>query len=464
MQQDTNFVERILSLFNKKSQRKQYFNNRINYQINKGEVYIDTDVPYDLYNTIPQLRTPVDKLAAMFSNGVFKYQKIGSDKFDNMPPEIAKLLENPNILQGQNPFLNQYLRQLIVYGNQFIYKNSASKITTTPQSLINVSPANLKPKLTGKLFDQVTMDGIVSGFEYNENNTVKTFDTTNILWSKISDLDNNLIGYSPLKAMKYPLSNTVAAYQYLNCISSEKGAIGILSQITKDSMGSIPMTEDEKKEIESVYRQNNGIEDNQKKIHITNGSVTWSPMSYPTKDLLLMEQIDANFLAILNVLGVNQNLFVNSTYENLKNGLIQTHNDTVVVYADGFTQALSKFIGVKEGYRLVLDYSHLPYLQADKLQDAQTVKVISDSLTELVNAGIVSNEAAQQIMANTLDLTVEDLQFKGNPLTKELSKLSPLVANNVLAKFTTNEARSLVSLPKVEGGDVIPVANSSGGF
>lgn len=406
MQQDINFVERFFNLFNKKNQRKQYFDNRINYQISKGEVYIDTNVPYDLYNTIPQLRTPVDKLAAMFSNGVFKYQKVGSDKFDTMPTEIAKLLENPNILQGQNPFLNQYLRQLIVYGNQFIYKNSASKITTTPQSLINVSPANLKPKLTGKLFDQFSMDGIVSGFEYNENGTVKTFDTTNILWSKISDLDNNLIGYSPLKAMKYPLSNTVAAYQYLNCISTEKGGIGVLSSQSKDSMGALPMTTEEKAELEATYRAENGIEEGQKKIHITTGSVTWSPMSYPTKDLLLMEQIDANFLSILNVLGVNQNLFLNSTYENLKNGLIQTHNDTVLVYADGFTQALGKFIGVKDGYRLVLDYSHLPYLQTDKLQDAQTFSTVSTALNQLVTAGILDTKAANTMLVNQFGVKV----------------------------------------------------------
>jgi hypothetical protein len=406
MQQDINFVERFFNLFNKKNQRKQYFETRINYQINKGEVYIDTDVPYDLYNTIPQLRTPVDKLAAMFSNGVFKYQKIGSDKLDNLPPDIAKLLENPNILQGQNPFLNQYLRQLIVYGNQFIYKNSASKITTTPQSLINVSPANLKPKLTGKLFDQVKIEGIVSGFEYTENTNIKTFTTDQILWSKISDLDNNLIGYSPLKAMKYPLSNTVAAYQYLNCISTEKGGIGVLSSQSKDSMGALPMTTEEKAELEKTYRNENGIEDNQKKIHITTGSVTWSPMSYPTRDLLLMEQIDANFLAILNVLGVNQNLFVNSTYENLKNGLIQTHNDTVVVYADGFTQALSKFIGVPEGYRLALDYSHLPYLQSDKLQDAQTFSSVSTALNQLVSSGILDTKAANSILVNQFGIKV----------------------------------------------------------
>jgi phage portal protein BeeE len=401
---DPNFLERFFGLFNKKNQRKQYFDNRINYQITKGEVYIDTHVPYDLYNTIPQLRTPVDKLAAMFSNGVFKYQKVGSDKLEPLPTDIAKLLENPNLLQGQNPFLNQYLRQLIVYGNQFIYKNSASKITTTPQSLINVSPVNIKPKLTGKLFDQVTLDGIVSGYEYDENGSKKSFETTQILWSKISDLDNNLVGYSPLKAMKYPLSNTVVAYQYLNCISSEKGGIGVLSSQSKDAMGALPMTPEEKKELEQTYRNENGIEEGQKKIHITTGSVTWSPMSYPTKDLLLMEQIDANFLSILNVLGVNQNLFINSTYENLKHGLVQTHNDTVMVYADGFTQALSKFIGIPETHRLILDYSHLPYLQTDRKQDAETFNTVSNSLNTLVSGGIITNVQASEVLANQFGL------------------------------------------------------------
>lgn len=406
--QDIKFLlEWVNRLFNnKKQQRKQYFDTRINYQINKGNVFIDTSVPYDLYNTIPQLRTPVDKLAAMFSNGVFKYQKIGSNELMPLPPDIAKLLENPNILQGQNPFLNQYLRQLIVYGNQFIYKNSASKITTTPQSLINVSSAYIKPKLTGKMFDQVSLDGIVKEYEYNENGTIKTFEVNQILWSKISDLDNNLIGYSPLKAMKYPLSNTVAAYQYLNCISTEKGSIGVLSSQSKDAMGALPMTEDEKKELERTYREENGIEDNQKKIHITTGSVTWTPMSYPTKDLLLMEQIDANFLSILNVLGVNQNLFINSTYENLKHGLIQTHNDTVVVYADGFTQALSKFIGIPETHRLVLDYSHLPYLQNDKKQEADTFQSVSNALNNLVTGGILNTQQANAILVNEFNVKI----------------------------------------------------------
>lgn len=402
--EENNLLSRLLSVFNRGSKQaiKYYFAKRIYGQVNRGDVYIDTAVPYELYNTIPQLKTPIDKLAAMFSNGVFKLQKIGQDEFIEMPEELSRLLENPNIAQSQNTLLKNYLTQLIVYGNQFIYKNKPSTLSKYPLSITPISASCTKPILTGKFFDQVEMSGVVEKYEYKENNYIRHFKTEDILWSKIADLDNLLIGQSPLKSMKFPLTNTKLAYQYLNVISAEKGNIGILSPNNKDSMGIIPISQEEKKEMEAAYRSENGIEDDQKKINISNVPMLWQPMSYPTKDLLLMEQIDANFLTILNVLGVNQNLFINSTYENLKHGLVQTHNDTVVPYADEFTQSLSKFIGLPNDERLILDYSHLPYLQSNKKEDADTINTISTALTSLVNAGIVDNIQAEEMLRNHL--------------------------------------------------------------
>lgn len=386
---------------NSKQAINGYFNNRTTLQLNQGKVWIDTSIPYELYNSIPQLRTPVDKLAAMFSNGVFKLQDKSNGELKDLPPELEKLLQNPNIFQDQNTFLKQYLTQLIVYGNEFMYKNQSSSLQKFPSALLNISPAYMKPELTGKYFDQVAISGVVKKYTYCEGGTDKTFEVDQVLWTKIADLDNPVTGCSPLKAMKFPLSNTRLAYQYLNVISGEKGNIGILSsEPQKDAMGALPMSETEKAELESLYRQNNGIEDNQKKIHITTAPVKWTPMTYPTKDLLLLEQIDANFLTILQVLGVNPNLYVNSTYENLRHGLVQTHNDTVMPYADSFTQSLGKFIGLKEGQRLVLDYSHLPYLQPDKQSEGQTLASVSQALSGLVTSGVITADQANQILVN----------------------------------------------------------------
>lgn len=386
---------------NSKQAINGYFNNRTTLQLNQGKVWIDTSVPYELYNTIPQLRTPVDKLAAMFSNGVFKIQVKGSDELKPLPTDLEKLLQNPNLFQDQNTFLKQYLTQLIVYGNEFMYKNQPSRLMKFPSALMNISPAYIKPELTGKFFDQTELKGIVSKYTYCENGKEKPFEVEQILWTKIADLDNPIAGCSPLKAMKFPLSNTRLAYQYLNVISGEKGNIGILStEPQKDSMGALPMSEEDKRELESLYRENNGIEDNQKKLQITTASVKWQPMTYPTKDLLLLEQIDANFLAILQVLGVNPNLYVNSTYENLRHGLVQTHNDTVMPYADSFTQSLSKFLGFKDNERLVLDYSHLPYLQEDEKEEADIFNIVSNALKTLVDGGIIDQVEANKRLEN----------------------------------------------------------------
>jgi len=391
-----------------KNAKKQYFNQRVDMNINKGQVYINALVPYKIYNSIPQFKIPVDKLASMFSNGVFKYQKIGSEEFLPMPPEIAKLLENPNILQGQNPFLKQYYRQLKVYGNQFIYKSTPSPLLKTPTSLKNISPSLLKPVLTGKYFDQVSLDGVISHYEYTENGTVKKFEVKDIIWSKIDDLDNPLIGVSPLMGLEFPTSNTELAYKYLNCISGERGAIGILSRTAlKDSMGALPLTTKEEKELEELERTNYGVDDGQMRTKIVRTPMSYTPMSYPTRDLMLPEQIDANGNVILDALGVNRNLFNNSTYENLRHGLVSTHNDTIVPDADGFTQTIGKEIGVQPGYRLLLDYSHLPYLQADKSQEADTFTKVSNALNSLVTANIIDAKQANTILSNQFGISLK---------------------------------------------------------
>ena len=84
--------------------------------------------------------------------------------------------------------------------------------------------------------------------------------------------------------------------------------------------------------------------------------------------------------------------------ENLKHGLIMTHNDTIVPYADGFTQALGEFIGITKGYRLVLDYAHLPYLQTDKSQTATTFQTVSNGLSTLVSGGIITPQQAKVML------------------------------------------------------------------
>jgi len=179
----------------------------------------------------------------------------------------------------------------------------------------------VKPFLSGKYFDQVNVEDVVKYYEYIENNrTTNKFESQSMLWSRLTDLDSMLVGTSPIHSLKFPVSNIEHAYAYRNVIMSEKGAIGILSNESKDQMGSMPISAGEKKRIHDEYIGGSGIGRDQKRVILTEASLKWQPMSYPTKDLMLFEEIDANTMTIVDQFGLNINIFSNknATFENVK--------------------------------------------------------------------------------------------------------------------------------------------------
>lgn len=381
-----------------KQREKSFFKQRVQILGNQGAVYIPTDVPYNLFESIPELNQVISKKADMFSNGVFKLVKV-SDGKEVEDKELIALLENPNILQPQNKWLNQIVKQLDTYGNQFIYMNKPSILKKYPSSLTNISPCHLRPITTGKFYDQIEMSGIIKNYEYMEGINKKTFETNTIIWNRHDDLDNPLIGCSPLKPLQYPLTNTKLAYDYLNSISGEKGAIGMVSTMNKDSMGTIPLNDEDKKELERKFQNDYGVGDDAKnKVVFVDGVTGWTPMSYPTAQLQLLEQIDANKLTICDHFGLNINIFSSKaqTYENVKNALIQCYTDTIIPFADSFTQKLGKELGIDKAYRLVLDYSHIAILKADKKSEGEIIGVQLANIKQALDMNLINEVQAKQ--------------------------------------------------------------------
>ncbi len=402
---ENNFFHKIGDLmagngWGRKQRQKAYFNqSATEYQIHKGEVYINTSVPYEIVNSIPEISIPIRRLASMFANGVFMLESEDGKTKNPLSPELEKLFKKPNIMQSQNEWMRQYLMQLIAYGYQYMYKNKPTNIIKIPVSLFNLNPAGCKVVLTGKTYKQVDISGIVEKFVYCEDGKEETIPVDEIIWNRIGDLNSSVIGKSLISSLQFPISNTELAYKYLNAISGEKGAIGILSNKSKDAAGVIPLQPVEQKRIENAWsgKDGYGVEDGQGKVLITQATLSWDQIGYETKKLLLLEQIDANAITIFNALGINPNVFRSSTYENLKHALKSTHNDTIVPYADQFTQSLTDGLkdGIPNGFRLILDYSHLPYLQADNETEAKTFAQVSAALNDLTTSGIITPAEAE---------------------------------------------------------------------
>ncbi len=374
----------------------------------KGPVWVDVLKPFHVYETSPQIKTIIDRKATMFANMELQLRRIADDEIVH-DEDLKKLIENPNIMQSMNEWLIMYKQQEQVYGNTFMYRNKPGRLSKYPIALHNISPVYIHPELTGKYFDQIEMLGIVSKYTYQEAGVQKIFPTEDILWNRLGDINDPLVGKSPIFALKMPISNTEQAYKYRNVIMAEKGAIGILSNQGKDQNGAIPLKPEERSRIEKEYRNKYGIQEDQAKILITGASLTWQSMTIPVKDMLLLEEVDVNFMTMVDHFGLNINMFSNksATFENVKQAILQVYRDTIQPEADKFTQRLGPFIGIPEGFKLVACYEHLDIFKENKDKGMAAVQSMISWLTNAINARLMSVEQAQTILGNELNMPLD---------------------------------------------------------
>lgn len=394
--------QNFFSLF---KQDKTFFQHTSYIMGQKGAVLINTDKPADLYYAIPQLKTIIGKKKAMFANVIpIIKDKKGNELTGALVDEFYKLIYQPNVMQSMNEFLENQLEQLDVYGNQFTYKNKPSNLQKFPVALWNISAAYIEPELSGKVFDQVSISDIIKQYKYQDEHLKRYYTTDEIMYMRHNDLDHPIIGSSPLKHLKYPLSNIEGAYKFRNVIINEKGAIGILSNNSKDSMGAIPLSTKEKERIEKQHRATYGINENQARMIITEAQLSWTPMAYPTKDLMLFEEIDADTLVLIDHYGMNPHLFANNntTYENLKSALKQTYSDTIQPYADKYFGQLSSFLEIEKyfgkGAYICPSYEHIKILQEDKKEGAELFKTTVDGIIQLQTSGLISAQQSKDLI------------------------------------------------------------------
>ena len=374
----------------------------------KGAIWIDTAKPKKIYDEIPQVKTVLNKLSDMFANAEVLIEKKVKDGFEVVSQHsVYGILHQPNILQSQNDYYKDLCLKFFVYGNNFSYYNAPTRFGVA--SRWNISPAYIKPFLTGKLFDQTEIAEIVSKFIYEDGErSRKVYEPREMLWLAEPDLDNPLKGTSRLVSLKYPISNIEGAYSYRNTIINNKGALGFLVNKTQDMGGHKPMNPKIKEELEKQYLQDYGHNAGQTPIKLVEGDVNYVPTTYPTKDMLLFEEIEHGLNIIAQTFGVSTNIFkTDTTYENLRSGIVQTYQDTVFAFADFVAQRETKMLqslgALKETERIRFSYDHIEILQENKLQSAQTLERLVSAVNNALQNGIIDGEQAQNAISNLIN-------------------------------------------------------------
>lgn len=354
----------------------------------KTAVWIDTNDAWRLFVEIPELRAVIDKRATMMASNIpCLYDKNGNEITKHW---LLDLIKKPNSTQSWSDVIYSIGVQDALYSNTFLY---APKRSFNIRNLLVPLPSNkVKINTTGKTLKQMDQDGLIQNFTFQyDSGEQDKFEVEEMIYLTTADGMNLINPESRIDSLKYPLSNLKASYHKRNVLLENIGAIGILSAEQNDMGGVLPMDAQTKKDMQRDWYRRSKDE-----LIITEASVKWTPMSFPTKELMLFEEMTADKLAIIDTFGLNANLFSSekgSTFTNVRDSIRMVYTDTIQPETQQvYDNIMQQFGLADEGYRLVAEFDHLPIMQSDAKQEAETDKLRAETFEKLQALGVNLSE------------------------------------------------------------------------
>lgn len=396
-----NFLNNLLGL-NQNSQLNRFINQvsgRLPYASQvwgkKEAVWVDTNDSWKLFIEIPELRAVIDKRASMMSSNHPCLYDMNGEKVENH--WVMDLIKNPNATQSWSDVVYSLSVQDALYSNSFAY---CPKRSFEIRNLMVPLPANkVKINLSGKKLEAMDTEDLITNFKfYYDDDTIQTIDWFDMIYLTTDDGMNLVKPISRVDSLRYPLSNIKAQYHKRNVLLENLGAIGILSTNNNDMGGAIPMTPEERKQIQRDWFNRNKDE-----LMITESSVDWKPMSYPTKDLMLFEELTADKIAIIDTYGLSVNLFSSdkgATFSNVRDSIRMVYTDTIIPEVQSMYDSMMKQWGLDGDYYLKAEFNHLPVMQVDEESRANVQKTKAETLEKIAGLGVELSEEEIRILTD----------------------------------------------------------------
>lgn len=361
------------------------------------------------YNFCSPLKSIIGKRAKSFNSGTVQVvnSNTGKEVKSGVSKDITDVLKKPNPLQTLSQFFLQQNTYIDIFGYCPVLRIRPAGMEDSISSLWNIPPWLFDLEYTKKWLQQNSISGIYqSYFIYWEGERIelKAKDIFIINDDGIgTECDTNLtISDSRLIGHEYEVSNIIACYMSRHTLITKRGAIGILSNRGVDGdSGSVPMKAHEKEELQKDFRRY-GLTGQPYQVIVTDAQLEWQAMGYPTKELMLFEEIEDDIFRLCDGYGLPSTLIAtskNTTYENQNQSRKDFIENTIAPESASRMEQFSNGI-IAEGsnYKIIRDYSKLPILQEDKKAAADARKTLDDALSiEYLKGLITKNDWREKL-------------------------------------------------------------------
>jgi hypothetical protein len=356
----------------------------------------------EAFNICPPLKAIVGKKAKAFNTGVrlVKNKKSGKKGSGEEAAALRKILDKPNPLQNGLQFFAQQNHYIDLFGYCPILVMRPTGMPWEISAVWNIPPWLFDLEYTGKWLFETSKVDIYKKFIVNWGGKQMPIDVEALRFvfddGIGTECDTNLtIPDSRLVGLEYPVSNIVAAYKSRNTLITKRGAIGILSNEDKNiaTGKALPIDDDVKNALQKDFGKY-GLTGQPYQIIVTDASLKWQQMGFPTKELMLFEEIQEDIERLCDAFGWPVELIARGkdvTYDNKKQARKDLYHNTIIPEADSRMEQFSRaVVTLESNLEIVCDYSSVQVLQEDKKEAAETRKAIDDACEREYNNGLIT--------------------------------------------------------------------------
>ena len=342
--------------------------------------------------------TIINRLSASMKNGKLWILEEGKDGNDisKRYADLYNLLKNPNPLQTWTDFIEQIDLFRNLYGVTYIHSITPIGFhRIDSMALWPVSPELITTKYKyGVSYHTVTqIEDLIEHYEITTDSGILKVEPSNILRIRDSQLENKK-EISRLSGLEDEVENIIQAQNAIRSLNKDRGAMGMITNATKDSSGSIPLKPAEKKQIEEAYQNTFGITSGKYKMLISESDLDFKQMTFSVKDLMLFEGVKQNIERIADAYNYPFHLLANekgTTFNNVSGFQRYLYQDNIIPSGKNYAEKLTKFFGL-EGARIDIDFSDVVYLKESKKDDASAKRELTQALEAPYRSGVITRE------------------------------------------------------------------------
>jgi HK97 family phage portal protein len=354
----------------------------------------EMDLLISLFNNVPEINALVSYIAQIASGIEFEHvvvQANGKEK-EVKKSQYIDLINNPNQNDnGYNMLMNAYTN-FFVTGNVFF--NSLKPVGFDYTTKLYLLPSNRTyPIVRGALdvygtlpigFDMRTSE--ITKYNLNLEGKIISIDPQQIIHIKDSSLaymgKDQLIGSARIGSAIKNIQSLSSMGDTINKILSKGGALGFVKRNIKTGEEFSQMNPEEKKLIEDAF-YSYGVTESQKHIMFTDADLSFQRILSNISDFMPIDISNHEFELLCKVIGGFPAILLkssDSTFANMKEAQKLLYNNIIIPLVNSFAQAFTNSFGLPENEKIVPCFDDIEALQADKKAEAESMKVVDESL------------------------------------------------------------------------------------